>query len=687
MKKALLLVLILPWLFLGSQLYAQCAAGEVEVTIDVSTDNWGYETYMELVPTGNACGVGTLLSGGNATQVGCAGGGNQTATAGGYANNTTVTEGPICLTIGTSYDIKSIDDYGDGGAEFTVNINGFPIYHFMASGGNSTFTFMAVAPPQYNAGMDHLHTHSYVNPGPVDITGDLGNYGTATITTLDLSYSINGGTAVMQSLSGLNILPFTEAPFSHGTPWTPAGNGTYSLKVWTSNVNGNTDEDLSNDTISKTIVVGDPIPNIIDTYLGTIPILDVIGNSSDQVSTPQDLDFHPVLTRKELWIVNKNTENSGGSTVKFSDAGQAAQTSLWQRDGNAWHFMSLPTGIAFGENENFATSPGVFDSNHNGGQPFTGPALWSSDPAIYAQPSGGNGSHLDMLHSSSYVMGIAHEVDNAYWVFDANNNDIVWYDFGEDHGPGNDDHSDGRIRRVTSFSVDWINTDIACHLTMDKATNWLYIVDGSTQRILRMDVTSGTASGTPSYGPFETLAEHSNLNNVTWEVVVDSGLVEPAGIAVIEDRMLVTDHSNGDIVIYDISGIGGVEIGRIVTGSPGIMGITIGPEGNIWYVNALTNQVVKVGQGAVAVEEGLQADVKVYPNPASDRIYLDWGDADLLGANILVHDMFGKEIKRMGITTYARASLDIADLVAGNYAITIEKGGLRVSVDRLVKLK
>ena len=37
---------------------AQCPGGQVEVYIDIQTDNWGYEVYWELVPTGNGCGNG-----------------------------------------------------------------------------------------------------------------------------------------------------------------------------------------------------------------------------------------------------------------------------------------------------------------------------------------------------------------------------------------------------------------------------------------------------------------------------------------------------------------------------------------------------------------------------------------------------------------------------------------------------
>ncbi len=166
--------------------------------------------------------------------------------------------------------------------------------------------------------------------------------------------------------------------------------------------------------------------------------------------------------------------------------------------------MSLPSGIAFSNNGNFATSTAVFDANHQGGaSAFTGPSLWSSDPAIYAQPSGGNGSHLDMLHESPYCMGIAAYHGNAFWVFDKNSNDIVMYDFKDDHGPGNDYHGDAIIHRYPEVSVDWINQETPSHLKYQKSTDQLFIMDGGNGRIIKMDASSGTVGGTPIYGPFE----------------------------------------------------------------------------------------------------------------------------------------------------------------------------------------
>ncbi len=119
---------------------SQCAAGEVEVSIDITTDQWGYELYWELVPSGDTCGsANAIFTGGNAA-VGCAGGGLRAIFAGGYANNTMVTEGPFCLTIGQAYDIIAVDDWGDGGCSFESASQAFT---FAMTGANETYTFTA----------------------------------------------------------------------------------------------------------------------------------------------------------------------------------------------------------------------------------------------------------------------------------------------------------------------------------------------------------------------------------------------------------------------------------------------------------------------------------------------------------------------------------------------------------------
>ena len=185
-------------------------------------------------------------------------------------------------------------------------------------------------------------------------------------------------------------------------------------------------------------------------YGKTPPDFIVQADRQDNINTPWDLDFHP-FRPNELWILNKGIESTGGNTVTISNAGTPEQTAEYRKDANSWHFMALPSAMSFSQElGTWCTTAEILDANRQGGS-FTGPTLWSGDMSVYAKPTRGNGSHLDMLHGSPYSMGVEADVDNAFWVFDTENNCLAWYDFVEDHGPGNSDHSDGRIHRY--FSV------------------------------------------------------------------------------------------------------------------------------------------------------------------------------------------------------------------------------------------
>mgnify|MGYP000945722608 FL=1 len=502
------------------------------------------------------------------------------------------------------------------------------------------------------------------------IRGTIFNNGVTPVTDLEITYTVDGGTPVVGTLNGLNIMPFTHYEFQHPETWTPDGTGVYSITVSVTAVNGVADDNANNNVSSFDTEIFPHVvpPNLVDQFLLTAPVYTTVATSADQLDKPTDLDFFPILARNELWVVNERTETTGGSTLTIYDAGKNNQT-MWDRvDGNAWHFMSLPTGIAFSnDNFNFGTSPGVKDANHSGGT-FTGPTLWSSDPDIYAQPSGGNGSHLDMLHGSPYSMGIAHEADNVFWVFDGWNSTIVRYDFREDHGPGNDDHSDGVVRRYKEIQVKR-DGFVPSHMVLDKASGWLYAVDNGNDRVLRLDINSGTVvSALPLIN--EPLAEHSEMGNVTWEVIIDQGLSRPCGIEIIENRLLVSDYANGDIIVYDMDN-DFVELGRIATGQPGITGIKIGPEGELWYTNRTQNTLSKVVPGEVSGtdEVAWAARVQVMPNPTAGNLLvrLPESSSDM---RLDLTDLTGKRLA----TAYSIAGtcrLDLSQLPNGIYLLSI----------------
>ncbi len=663
---------------LGSSLAAsaQCPTGEVQVLIEVTTDAYGYETYWELLPGGSPCGNGTIFSGGNPL-VGCGGAGVQTQQPGGYGNNLTLVEGPFCLVQGATYDIFWADDWGDAGLSFTVLVEGVNAGNFVGTGDGNTFSFVADLPPGRDMSVTALTTALYAfRDEPVRVKGVVSALGSDPVTSFDLNYRINGGAPVVQAVGPVNLPAGTSMEFEHGTPWVPAATGTFALEVWASNINGGADMVPGNDAASSATLVNEPIPDIIDLYLSGSPVVETVADSDQDLLVPRDLDFHPDLSRNELWVINKDTEQSGGSTVKFTSVGQPGMDWLMQEDPNNWHFMSLPTGIAFADNGNFATCPGVFDANHNGGDPFTGPSLWSSDPAIYAQGIFGPlGSHLDMLHVNPRSQGIAHEQWNRFWVVDGENGDIVMNDFRTDHGPGNSYHGDAIIRRYVGIAITRDPGDhIVSHCALDKRSGWLYVVDHGGQRVLRMNINTGSVSGPGTFGPWETYAEYSTVTGCDWEVLVGSGLVEPAGIDVVGDRMVVSDHATGDVVLYDVSVSPAVELGRIATGGPGLMGLKIGPDGRIWGVNATTHALLRITpENSVDIQERQVLELRVAPVPASDALHVFGAGAPGLPSTVEVLDATGRTVLT-SVLDGGAGVLDISDLRNGAYLLRVEGG-------------
>jgi sugar lactone lactonase YvrE len=202
-------------------------------------------------------------------------------------------------------------------------------------------------------------------------------------------------------------------------------------------------------------------------------------------------------------------------------------------------------------------------------------------------PGAQEGSHLDMLHQSPLCMGIAHDVDNVFWAFDGMHGNIVRYDFQNDHGPGGGDHSDGIITRYGDATVTRV-TNVPGHMELDHATGMLFVADTGGGRIMRLDTASGTNTGTLP-GDWDG-AEYTGVSGADFQVVVD-GLDEPSGLALHEGRLFVSEHGTSDIVAFDLDGN---ELDRLHTPAMHVMGITIGPAGDLWYADPVANEIVRV---------------------------------------------------------------------------------------------
>ncbi len=120
-------------------------------------------------------------------------------------------------------------------------------------------------PAANDANMLGLNVEGYYPVGSVDIAGSFQNLGALPITSVDISYSVNGGAAVTETVSGLNIMSGAAYNFTHGTPFSLVDPIEHEVVVWVSNLNGGVDGNLSNDTLGSSVfgVSSVPVKNVL----------------------------------------------------------------------------------------------------------------------------------------------------------------------------------------------------------------------------------------------------------------------------------------------------------------------------------------------------------------------------------------------------------------------------------------
>ncbi len=98
----------------------------------------------------------------------------------------------------------------------------------------------------------------------VDIDIQLRNRGSMNVSSMDLNYRVNGGSTVTAGISSLNIASGDFFDVTHPTQWTPSVDGSYTVEVWGSNINGNADGVNGNDTITFSVAaVANPPQRVV----------------------------------------------------------------------------------------------------------------------------------------------------------------------------------------------------------------------------------------------------------------------------------------------------------------------------------------------------------------------------------------------------------------------------------------
>lgn len=324
-----------------------------------------------------------------------------------------------------------------------------------------------------------------------------------------------------------------------------------------------------------------------------------IVTEADGASIPRDLAFNTRIP-DELWVVN-NGDNGTVTVHKSTD--DDARTSEHRIDGYAIHFMANPAAIDFGADETTIGKPGTFATcgesrNTYGGDvplnDFMGPVLWSSDLTVYAKENPmGLGSHLDMLHHTPLCMGIAHDVDNKYWVFGGLSNSIGYYDFKKDHKVGMDDHSDGDYREYVTGELAYVE-GVPSHLFYDKKSSTLYVADTGHSRIVRLDTSKATEGEAMKMK--EKIDSAIKMDGATLVDVVTAKskqLTHPSGIELYNDLLYVSDTETSRISVFTTKG---KRVNYLDTGLPAgsLAGMAFGPDKKLYIVDMVGNRVLRI---------------------------------------------------------------------------------------------
>lgn len=115
-------------------------------------------------------------------------------------------------------------------------------------------------PLALDAELSAINVPQYIPYGnDVELTGTVKNLGSETITSMDITYSVNEGEANTYEVTGLSLEFGQSFNFTHDTPINLPEAGTYQVDVTVENINGGEDEDISN--------------NMLTAYVGAVPFI------------------------------------------------------------------------------------------------------------------------------------------------------------------------------------------------------------------------------------------------------------------------------------------------------------------------------------------------------------------------------------------------------------------------------
>ncbi len=309
-------------------------SGDAQISVEVQSDDH-YGQYWEIVDS-------------NGTTI---------ASHGQYQWNITETT-DVCVIANDCYTFNWT---GGTSNTVTVSYNGAQVDQRTATGDYSLFA-MGNSCNAVDANLVALDFPGFSMPNTnIDIKGTVRNVGTSPITSFDVDYSVDGGASVgTYSVTGVNLATGDTYQFTHNIPFTQSVEAVYTIAVTVSNVNGGTDANTSNNTLSQNI-------NVTSSQIQRTVMI-------EQFTTEQCPNCPPALSYLEgLYDIDDN------AIMVSHHSGYYTDFLTTQTDTDMLEFYNAG-GSTF-------APAGMFDRAYNGldndsdGTNDPGPVFWDGDPA------------------------------------------------------------------------------------------------------------------------------------------------------------------------------------------------------------------------------------------------------------------------------------------------------------------
>ncbi len=192
------------------------------------------------------------------------------------------TNGTIHMSLGIQIDGSTATMVQGSPNIATLSTNGPSVID------NNYYEFNFGTQPALDMSAIDITTSPYLTLGSNIIDGTLANFGTSTITSFDMVYTVNGGAPVVDNISGVSIASLSTYNFSHAIPWVSTLTGTYNIMIYATNPNGSADQNPSNDEFSKSIFV-------LTQNVQRQPLFEVFTGSTCPPCTPGNINFHSII--------------------------------------------------------------------------------------------------------------------------------------------------------------------------------------------------------------------------------------------------------------------------------------------------------------------------------------------------------------------------------------------------------